>query len=758
MSNKTTQLTIYRADTSGNKQNCFYPHEVHVTDREGLRHALHYDHVFAKFQDNRRGNEYFRYADFLVLDCDNDHSDREEEWIRPEDLAEFLPDVKFITYTSRHHDMAKESKSARPRFHVIFPIAHTESADEYAMMKKKAQALLPFFDSNALDAGRFFYGVEDPEIFAHQGEKDLTEWMQEEEMSKRFGLDAVIPEGKRNSMLSGIAGRLIKRFGDTNEAYEAFMKEAERCSPPLPDKEISRIWKSAQKYYLTVSAQPGYIPPEQYGLVKATVWEEPIPLSDEDDLPGFPVDTLPPVIAAYVREVAKTLQIPADMAASCTLGVLSTCLQKKFEVKINSTWKEPINLYILIVAEPSEKKSPCIKLMSSPIAEYEEAWNSEHAAAIRGSQEMKLALEVSVENIRKEVAKGRATQDELQEAVNRELAFTPQKELRLYLDDVTPEKLVSEIADNGGACAIISSEGGVFDNFAGRYSGSANIDVLLKAYSGDTIKKDRATKRNERIFSPALTILDMMQPNALAGIMTNKIFRERGLTARILYCIPKSLVGYRDSDPETVREETKEAYEKLVISLLSEEHGKTETITLSEEAEKERIAFDRELERKQRDEYIDFRDWIGKIVGTTIRIAALLYLASEERPAGNESTEPQNYEISGEFMRKAILIARYYIQHMIMAYRNAGMETMTRNCRKALAALVRNNCAEFTVRDLMRYCKFKTAALAQAVVDHLEDLGYVKPQNPEPYRKPGRPSGSKYTLNPALLEEELTSA
>ena len=71
MSNKTNQLTIWHADTNGNKQNCFYQQEVHVTDRETLRHALGYDHVFVKFRDNKRGNENFLYADFLVLDCDN---------------------------------------------------------------------------------------------------------------------------------------------------------------------------------------------------------------------------------------------------------------------------------------------------------------------------------------------------------------------------------------------------------------------------------------------------------------------------------------------------------------------------------------------------------------------------------------------------------------------------------------------------------------------------------------------------------------
>ena len=314
------------------------------------------------------------------------------------------------------------------------------------------------------------------------------------------------------------------------------------------------------------------------------------------------------------------------------------------------------------------------------------------------------------------------------------------------------------MADNGGVCAIVSSEGGVFDNFAGRYSGFANIDVLLKSYSGDTLKVSRSTKGNEVIYSPALTILDMMQHNALAGIMNNPVFRERGLTARILYCIPKSKIGYRNSNPEPVDLGIQKNYEELMIGLLSEKHSRKETITLSEEAERERIAFDEEIEKKSLDEYADFRDWTGKIVGTTIRIAALLYLASEERVNAKEKNEMPGYVISGEVMRDAIRIARYYIAHMMFAYRNSGTELMTKNCRKAISALLKRNKEAFTVRDLMRYCHFKSAELAQAVADHLEDLGYVKAQDPEPYRKPGRPTKSKYTVYPELLRQGQTGA
>ncbi|MCI1264068.1 MAG: primase C-terminal domain-containing protein, partial [Saccharofermentans sp.] len=76
--------------------------------------------------------------------------------------------------------------------------------------------------------------------------------------------DEVIPEGQRNSTMSRIAGRIIKRYGDTNEAKRRFAEKAAACNPPLDPKELQTIWSSAIKFGGKVSQQDGYIPPEDY--------------------------------------------------------------------------------------------------------------------------------------------------------------------------------------------------------------------------------------------------------------------------------------------------------------------------------------------------------------------------------------------------------------------------------------------------------------------------------------------------------------
>ncbi len=83
-----------------------------------------------------------------------------------------------------------------------------------------------------------------------------------------------IPEGQRNSTMSRIAGCLVKRYGDTDESYSAFLEKAAACDPPLDDSELKTIWSSAVKFGKKVAAQEGYIPPDKFN--------DPTPLKPED--------------------------------------------------------------------------------------------------------------------------------------------------------------------------------------------------------------------------------------------------------------------------------------------------------------------------------------------------------------------------------------------------------------------------------------------------------------------------------------------
>lgn len=257
-------FTVYSADCVGNSGNCLYPNKNIVTDKESFIAATKMDHVTAKYKGNYRSKDNFESSDCIPLDCDNDHSENPEDWLTPFDIALSIPGVVFAASYSRHHNLPKGDKSARPRFHVFFPIPKVTDGEEYAAMKRKIADAFLYYDTNALDSARFLYGNDSDEVEFYEGDKTILDYLEEDDFADFDASLEQVPEGQRNSTMSHIAGKIIKRYGNTEEAYQIFLKKAELCNPPLPESELKVIWRSASKFGNKVSNQEGYIPPEQY--------------------------------------------------------------------------------------------------------------------------------------------------------------------------------------------------------------------------------------------------------------------------------------------------------------------------------------------------------------------------------------------------------------------------------------------------------------------------------------------------------------
>ena len=235
------------------------------------------------------------------------------------------------------------------------------------------------------------------------------------------------------------------------------------------------------------------------------------------------------------------------------------------------------------------------------------------------------------------------------------------------------------------------------------------------------------------------------------------MFKGQGLTARFLYCLPESRVGYRNVNPLTVPPEIRNGYEDLILHLLQESLSKeAEEITVSAEAEMIRRQFADDIEHRLLGDLEEFRDWAGKIVGTAMRIAAILCLAetrSNGRIVDEESTDPTPHEISAEHMFKAIRIANYYIEHAKTAFRKMGVELLNDRCERVVQIIKKQHLTPLTLRDLMRACRFlPVKEEAQKVLDHLETYGYLSMQNPELRTRAGRPSNPVYDVNPWVFE------
>lgn len=257
-------FTIYAANCAGSLSNSIYPNKHIITDETSMKAAAEFDHVTAEYKNNHRSNSDFISADNIPMDCDNDRSDAPNDWVTPLEVAMAFPGVEFVVVYSRNNMLPKNGKSPRPRFHVYFPIPLITDAAEYTALKKRIAAEFPYFDKNALDSARLLFGVPNPQVEIFNGNMSIVDFLDNADFEQWDNDSRTVPEGSRNSTMSHYAGRIIKRLGNTDEAYQQFLKQAEKCDPPLDDSELQTIWNSAVKFGKKVAKQDGYIPPEQY--------------------------------------------------------------------------------------------------------------------------------------------------------------------------------------------------------------------------------------------------------------------------------------------------------------------------------------------------------------------------------------------------------------------------------------------------------------------------------------------------------------
>lgn len=262
------KLTIYTANVIGDKANTFYPNEKEITSKEEMKEAVKFDHVCALYDKFQRSSSNFIKSNNVVMDCDNDHSEDPKDWISPEDFSLLEPDIDFVATPSRNHLISKDGKAPRPKWHAHFPIDEVSDKDTYVLIKKKIQEKYPFFDDHALDAARFFFGSDCKDIFWQEGWLAITDVLAEdvEDFDEDLSSGPILV-GSRNTTMSHFAGRILKRYGISEKAHEAFLDHAKKCDPPLETSELNSIWASALRFFKDkVLSSDGYIPPDEYNV------------------------------------------------------------------------------------------------------------------------------------------------------------------------------------------------------------------------------------------------------------------------------------------------------------------------------------------------------------------------------------------------------------------------------------------------------------------------------------------------------------
>ena len=730
-----------------------YLNPVVVESLEDFKKVILKDYACAVYKNNHRSIDDFLYADAIVFDIDNDHSENPDDWITPDKVSSFFDDVPIYIQYSRNHMKIKNGKPARPKFHIIMPIDKVTDAKEYRTMKEKVYSIFPFVDGQALDSARLLFGTAEPNVDYIDGTRTLTDFLKEYDNEAKFAeLGETILEGSRNKTMYSIALKLLTRYGLCNESLDKYREASTKCSPPLENDELNTIWKSALKYYKVIKSQKDYIPPEQF---TNDSWDKLVPL-DEVVLPAFPIDALPEVLRNYVSDVAESTQTPIDMAGVASLALMSIAMQPRYKIIGKSDWEEQLSLYCMIVAEPSDRKSAVFNQIIKVIQAFEAEYNEHHSIDFLKSQEEHASLEKRYKKATKEYENGKITKDEYDDAFNKYASHKMIKPISLTLDDVTSESLTNEIESQDGCIALVSSEGGIFDILSGSYTNFPNIDIFLKGYSGDFIKVSRIGRPSLYVKNPRLTILLTVQPKVLESVVNNGTFTGRGLSARFLYSVPKSLVGSRKFETKPINFDNKKRFSDLIHEILKEPKSSTTYITLSNDAYYLLKDYYEEFESRLITDLKDIGGWAGKLVGNILRISALItrarnikYDAFLYTPSTDDSAE---WIVQKEDMESAIKLGNYFLEHARFAFDFMDDNTTKKQALNFLEKLKATKTNEISFREASRMCKYMNKKEnATAVISLLVDYGYLREKQGT---SRAHNKGLVYEVNPAIYDKE----
>lgn len=483
----------------------------------------------------------------------------------------------------------------------------------------------------------------------------------------------------------------------------------------------------------TQHADPGDLLPAVNGP-----WPEPQPLTQTTIPPDFPIHVFPAEARQHVEAVAEDLQTSIDLPAMLYLAALSTITAPQRRIHIHGRWTENLNLYVVVALPPGAGKSPAVKHLLYPIHERERALQQHAEPEIAKTKQARRMIEKRMANAEK---KGDTA--EAQRALM-DLVETPERELpRLVANNATPEALEQLLANNNGTISLINTEGGPFDMMTGQYSDRSNLDVYLQAWSGDHIAVDRIGREHLTITNPRLTVALTVQPTVIERLRDRPELAGRGLTARFMYSLPPSNVGYRDLTRTAETTDTTTDYAAHLTELIIE-HEKYENFSpleLDPDALQMFLEYRQSLETRRRPagDLEHLAEWSIKLESSVARTAGMLTIANRAAT------------VNVEQMEAAIQIGDYWIAHAHAVATLWGTDPVTALASRILDWAQRRSGGEFSLRDAYRAHRaaVQRPSDLEGPIELLEACGWIRPL--PALRAPnrgGRPPSPRYQTRP----------
>ena len=484
--------------------------------------------------------------------------------------------------------------------------------------------------------------------------------------------------------------------------------------------------------------------------------------------PEFPYHILPDPVDTYLTDWATSMSLSKEMAANAFIATYSTlCNHQRHEVIAGSagTWKQRLNLFMLIAGGPGSGKSPAIKAVIGPLSDLREKLKEE-SDEVRREAMSEIAVakmerdkyHADVKHIKNPDEAKLAAFKEADQQVQRLEAQTSPKPYKLYAGgDLTPEAFAARMGSNeGNVMSLISEEGGFFSSID-RYSkpGAApDLDALLMSFDGGAIDILRKTTGDIEIKGAYSTFLFGVQPVVLEQLFGNPLFVNRGLADRFICVMPPKIkrrrVGRQQQD--ILR---KYEYEQWFHRHISPEFPGQQTVHIPDDV--------MHIYNLWADEYDDgfeqgvdlgLEVFFSKVQQVALRIAGLLHMMHR--------SDPSNVEVAHETMCDALDLVDYWIGYRRRFIVENELTADEEAAIKIRAYMDRFGDDRFTIRQILRSgCTGKAYGKAGDVKHLLAQMlkwGWLETSHPDNWDKNSRVAPPEFWISDRWLAVNHHSA
>ena len=448
---------------------------------------------------------------------------------------------------------------------------------------------------------------------------------------------------------------------------------------------LSRNTEAALNLTINLAGHKDRLTPENWAILNQTNerlkslvekggWLPIIKDEDSEDTSPieFPTGTFPSEIETYLQSVTEHIQVDSAMVLAAALGAFALCMQGKYRISHPSGngHNEHLCLYIIIVADPGERKSAVFSAVNRPIREWQAEKRETYKLDLASYDTQKTILEENRNNLKKKISNKQlnseqrsSISDELTAATADLESLRPPISPEIIATDSTVEALADLMQITGETAGVFSDEADFFKVIAGLYTGGGvgNLQLPLKAYDGSPFYLLRRG-RTIGMQRPLLSICLMIQPSLFTETLGNDALKGRGMIGRLVTCTPKKMAGLRDVRKNVrLNEIAYQSYKEIMMQFLDADQkadADIQAITWESDAKEIMLDYLQTVENSMQVgcPMEEATDYASKAAGVAIRIAGILHMLwvrDERKP------------ISIDTAKKAIAVHTYFFSEKL---------------------------------------------------------------------------------------------